>query len=244
MDEQGLEKIWLFPTLGMLYEELLKRRPRGASRITFTAFNRWLDEDWGCNYRDRIFAAPYVSLCDVDWAVRELEWALEHDARAVVMRPAAPTTVHRPAHADATRCSTRSGRARTRPASPSSCTRATAGTRRNGYAKDDRFCGRVLGRRVGSRRSSLRDRARRVRLPDHARVRQALRAVPEPAHRVGGERLGVPPRPVQEAAVDGAQDAGLLRRGPGRDVPRARLDQPVLGGRRRTRSSTSWAPTA
>jgi len=91
MDEQGIEKIWLFPTLGILYEELLKHDPEAVA-ITFTAFNRWLDEDWGCNYRDRIFAAPYVSLCDVDWAVRELEWALERDARVVVMRPAAPTT--------------------------------------------------------------------------------------------------------------------------------------------------------
>jgi predicted TIM-barrel fold metal-dependent hydrolase len=91
MDEQGIEKIWLFPTLGILYEELLKHDPEAVT-ITFSAFNRWLDEDWGCNYRDRIFAAPYVSLCDVDWAVRELEWAIERDARVVVMRPAAPTT--------------------------------------------------------------------------------------------------------------------------------------------------------
>ncbi len=91
MDEQGIEKIWLFPTLGILYEELLKHDPEAVT-ITFTAFNRWLDEDWGCNYRDRIFAAPYLSLCDVDWAVRELEWAIESDARVVVMRPAAPTT--------------------------------------------------------------------------------------------------------------------------------------------------------
>jgi predicted TIM-barrel fold metal-dependent hydrolase len=92
MDEQGIEKIWLFPTLGILYEELLKHDPEAVA-ITFTAFNRWLDEDWGCNYRDRIFAAPYLSLCDVDWAVRELEWALDNDARVVVLRPAAPTTV-------------------------------------------------------------------------------------------------------------------------------------------------------
>ena len=92
MDEQGIEKIWLFPTLGILYEELLKHDPEAVA-ITFTAFNRWLDEDWGCSYRDRIFAAPYLSLCDVDWAVRELEWALDNDARVVVLRPAAPTTV-------------------------------------------------------------------------------------------------------------------------------------------------------
>jgi predicted TIM-barrel fold metal-dependent hydrolase len=95
MDEHGLEAIWLFPTLGMLYEELLKDDPEAVT-ITFTAFNRWLVEDWGFAYRDRIFGAPYISLCDVDWAVRELEWALDHDARSVVMRPAAPTTSRGP----------------------------------------------------------------------------------------------------------------------------------------------------
>jgi predicted TIM-barrel fold metal-dependent hydrolase len=83
----------MFPTLGMLYEELLKRDPEAVT-LTFTAFNRWLEEDWGCSYRDRIYAAPYVSLCDVDWAVRELEWALDHDARTVVMRPSAVWTSH------------------------------------------------------------------------------------------------------------------------------------------------------
>ena len=91
MDEHGLEHIWMFPTLGVLYEELLKHDPEAVTMV-FTAFNRWLDEDWGCNYRDRIFAAPYISLCDVDWAVRELEWALDRDARVVVMRPAAVWT--------------------------------------------------------------------------------------------------------------------------------------------------------
>ena len=91
MDRQGLAKIWLFPTLGMLYEELLKNDPEGVG-IMFSAFNRWLDEDWGLNYRDRIFAGPYISLADHDWACRELEWALNHDARTIVMRAAAPVT--------------------------------------------------------------------------------------------------------------------------------------------------------
>jgi len=91
MDAQGLEKIWLFPTLGILYEELLKDDVEAVTMMC-TAFNRWVDDDWGCNYRDRIHAAPYLSLCDVDWAVRELEWAIGRDARTVVLRPAAPTT--------------------------------------------------------------------------------------------------------------------------------------------------------
>jgi predicted TIM-barrel fold metal-dependent hydrolase len=91
MDEQGLDQVWLFPTLGMLYEELLVHDPEAVT-ITFTAFNRWLEEDWGLAYRDRIFAAPYVSLCDLDWATSELEWALGHGARTIVMRPAAQFT--------------------------------------------------------------------------------------------------------------------------------------------------------
>ena len=71
--EQGLQGVWLFPTLGVLYEELLKNDIE-AVKVLFRAFNRWLDEDWGCNYQNTIFAAPYISLCDADFAVEELQW--------------------------------------------------------------------------------------------------------------------------------------------------------------------------
>jgi predicted TIM-barrel fold metal-dependent hydrolase len=91
MDAQGLEAIWLFPTLGVLYEELLKHDTEAVT-TTFTAFNRWLDEDWGLAYRGRIFGAPYLTLADPEWAVRELEWALGRGARVIVMRPAAVFT--------------------------------------------------------------------------------------------------------------------------------------------------------
>jgi predicted TIM-barrel fold metal-dependent hydrolase len=92
MDDQGVDKVWLFPTLGVLYEELLKHDPEAVA-ITFRAFNQWLDDDWGVAFDDRIFGAPYISLADVDAAVRELEWALDRGARIVCMRPAAPTTI-------------------------------------------------------------------------------------------------------------------------------------------------------
>jgi predicted TIM-barrel fold metal-dependent hydrolase len=62
LDEFGLESIWLFPTLGILYEELLG---------------------------DDGFA---ITLCDLDWAIGELEWAAARGARNIVMRPAAPHT--------------------------------------------------------------------------------------------------------------------------------------------------------
>jgi predicted TIM-barrel fold metal-dependent hydrolase len=92
MDEHGLEKLWMFPTLGMVYEELLKHDPEAVTCM-FRAFNRWVAEDWGFAYQDRIYAAPYVTLADLDFAVSELEWALDNGARLVVMRPAAPTTI-------------------------------------------------------------------------------------------------------------------------------------------------------
>lgn len=91
MDAQGIDKIWLFPTLGMIYEQALCHDPEAVG-VLFGAFNRWVADDWGFAYRGRIFAAPYISLADVDWAISELTWAVDHGARTVVMRPGAPTT--------------------------------------------------------------------------------------------------------------------------------------------------------
>ena len=56
-----------------------------ALTAAFRAFNRWMDEDWGFAYRERIFAAPYITMVDPDNALAELEWALDHDARFIVM---------------------------------------------------------------------------------------------------------------------------------------------------------------
>ena len=95
MDAQGVDGVWLFPTLGVLYEEPLKHDPEAVCTL-FEAFNRWLEEDWGLVHDGRIFCAPYISLADVDRACRELEWALARDARVVVMRPAAAFTAEGP----------------------------------------------------------------------------------------------------------------------------------------------------
>ena len=95
MDAQGIERIWLFPTLGMIYEEPLKHDPE-AVVLMFRAFNRWLEEDWGFAHEGRIFAAPYLTLADPEAAVAELEWALDRGARTVVMRTAAAFTRNGP----------------------------------------------------------------------------------------------------------------------------------------------------
>lgn len=91
MDEQGVEASWMFPTLAMIYEEALAHQPESIPAL-FTAFNRWLEEDWGFAYCDRIFGAPYLTLSDPEWAVTELDWAIGAGARLIVLRPAAAHT--------------------------------------------------------------------------------------------------------------------------------------------------------
>ena len=47
------------------------------------AFNRWLEQDWGFAYRDRIMGVAFLSLVDLDAAVDELDYVLGHGARVV-----------------------------------------------------------------------------------------------------------------------------------------------------------------
>ncbi|MGR7001327.1 hypothetical protein ACU686_30135 [Yinghuangia aomiensis] len=109
MDEQGIDGAVFLPTLGVGMEQALVH-DIPAAVAAFRAFNRWLDEDWGFAYQERIFAAPYITLCDPEAAVREIDWAIGRDARTVVMvsRPGRDRVRH--AARPPTRCSTGSGR--------------------------------------------------------------------------------------------------------------------------------------
>jgi predicted TIM-barrel fold metal-dependent hydrolase len=85
MDEQGLDGCFLFPTLGVGMEESLADDPT-ALVAAFGAFNRWLEDDWGYAYQERIFAAPMLTLVDIDAAVAELTRVLDADARIVCLK--------------------------------------------------------------------------------------------------------------------------------------------------------------
>lgn len=87
MADQGLAGTVLFPTLGVGVEDALKHDPVAAGKV-FHAFNLWLNEDWGYRYRQRIFAAPYISLLDPAVAAAELRHVLEADAAVVNVRNA------------------------------------------------------------------------------------------------------------------------------------------------------------
>ena len=87
MDEQEIEGIFSFPSLACGMEHELAVRDPEACVAAFKAFNRWIDDDWGFSFENRIYAPPYITLIDPDAAVEELEWALSRGARAVTMRP-------------------------------------------------------------------------------------------------------------------------------------------------------------
>jgi predicted TIM-barrel fold metal-dependent hydrolase len=87
LDEQRVKATLLFPTLGVGLEETLKGDPDACAKV-FHSFNRWLDEDWGYNYRDRLHAVPYVPLLDPAAAAAELRELVDRGARVVNVRNA------------------------------------------------------------------------------------------------------------------------------------------------------------
>ena len=86
MDERRIDACFLFPTLGVCLEPMLKDDPQ-ALQANYRAFNRWLDDDWGFARDGRIYAPPMISLTDLDAAVAELEWAIGRGARMIAMLP-------------------------------------------------------------------------------------------------------------------------------------------------------------
>lgn len=87
MDEQRVAGTLLFPTLGVGLEDALRDDPEAAASV-FGAFNRWLNDDWGFRYQNRIFAVPYIPLLDPASAFAELSTVLDQGAIAVNVRNA------------------------------------------------------------------------------------------------------------------------------------------------------------
>jgi predicted TIM-barrel fold metal-dependent hydrolase len=84
-DEQGLDGALLFPTLGCGVEEAL-RRDVGATMASLSAFNRWLEDDWG--FSGPLIGVPMLSLSDPQAALAEVDSLLKRGARIVHVRPA------------------------------------------------------------------------------------------------------------------------------------------------------------
>lgn len=87
MDELGLDRAIMWPTLASLVEERLRDDPEAICDIVH-ALNQWMYETWTFDYEERIFPTPVITLPLVDRALDELEWVLERGARIVLIRPA------------------------------------------------------------------------------------------------------------------------------------------------------------
>jgi len=87
MDELGIERAMMWPTLASLLEERLWDDPK-ATHAVVHAFNQWMLEHWTYNFDERMFPTPIVTLPIVDEALRELDFVVEHGARAILIRPA------------------------------------------------------------------------------------------------------------------------------------------------------------
>jgi len=93
MDELGVDRTLMFPTLASLLEERLRDDPELIHAVIHS-LNEWLYETWSFDYEGRIFTTPVISLPIVDRAIEELEWVLERGARTILVRPA-PVPGHR-----------------------------------------------------------------------------------------------------------------------------------------------------
>ena len=87
LDEQGVDKTMMYPTLASLVEERFRDHPE-ATHTIIHALNQWLQETWSFDYKGRIFTTPIITLPIVEKAIEELNWAVGHGARTVLIRPA------------------------------------------------------------------------------------------------------------------------------------------------------------
>jgi len=88
MDEQQVDACLMLPTTGVGVETQLRETPE-VLYPSIRAFNRWLEEDWGYGAggegHARIYAAPLVSLFDLEQALIELGRLIGRGARFVVL---------------------------------------------------------------------------------------------------------------------------------------------------------------
>jgi predicted TIM-barrel fold metal-dependent hydrolase len=87
MNEQGIDRALMFPTLASLIEERMRDDPDMCHAVIHS-LNEWMHETWTFNYEDRIFTTPVITLPVVEKAIEELEWVVERGAKAVLIRPA------------------------------------------------------------------------------------------------------------------------------------------------------------
>ncbi len=87
MKDMGIDRSLIWPTLATGVEERLADDP-DAIQVVLRAFNRWMLEHWTYNYEGAMFPTPMISLSVLDGALEELEFVVEHGAKAFLLHTA------------------------------------------------------------------------------------------------------------------------------------------------------------
>jgi len=87
MKDMGIDKSMIWPTLATGVEERLSDDP-DAIQVVLKAFNRWMLEHWTYNFADAMYPTPMISLSVLDEAVKELQFVVEHGAKAFLLHTA------------------------------------------------------------------------------------------------------------------------------------------------------------
>lgn len=83
LDEFGVEASVMFSSF--FFENEGARDPEAVC-ANLRAYNRWVEEDWGWNYKNRLFATASLTLIDLAFALDELERVLKEGARLILLR--------------------------------------------------------------------------------------------------------------------------------------------------------------
>ena len=87
MDRMHVQATLNYPTLASVLEVNFMDDPE-LTQILVHAFNQWMYDEWGFDHQSRIFSTPVMNLSTLEGAIRELDWALEHGAKVILVRPA------------------------------------------------------------------------------------------------------------------------------------------------------------
>src|SRR6202040_3539651 len=86
LDEQGIDKSMMYPTLASLVEERFREHPE-ATHTIIHALTQWRHETWQLDYKGRIVTTPITKLHFVKRAVEELSRVVVRGARPILIHP-------------------------------------------------------------------------------------------------------------------------------------------------------------
>jgi len=97
LDEFGVDGSIMYP--GEFIATVGYYSPDKTGNAVLQAYNRYFNDRWGFNVRDRIYTTPVLSLWDLETSIKDAEWVIKQGARIVVM-PMGPAHDKSPAHPD------------------------------------------------------------------------------------------------------------------------------------------------